>query len=394
MAQTEDRSNPIILVDINHETSRDFYVGLSLAVSSSLFIGTSFILKKKGLLKLSVRAGSGGFGYLKEWMWWAGLALMAVGEGANFAAYAFAPATLVTPLGALSVLVSAILASRWLNEKLNLLGKVGCLVCILGSTVVVIHSPKEQELKTMDELINKLQDPSFVIYTLLIMIGAIILIVFVSPRYGQMNPLVYISITGTIGSLSVMGCKGLGVAIKQTINGHNELTNGWTWLVFGSVVFCITIQMVYLNRALDVFNTSVVTPILYVIFTSFVILASAILFKEWGHLGPADVVGNLCGFLTIVSGIFLLQAFKDLNVSLNNLPKARKDVNASNANISHRNNIHVNVNHADGKTMDDAYSLLLDKMETDDKEMYITNGGTKISRDFQFSYHNRTNSHS
>ena len=27
------------------------------------------------------------------------------GEGANFAAYAFAPATLVTPLGALSVLV-------------------------------------------------------------------------------------------------------------------------------------------------------------------------------------------------------------------------------------------------------------------------------------------------
>lgn len=30
---------------------------------------------------------------------------MGAGEGANFAAYAFAPATLVTPLGALSVLV-------------------------------------------------------------------------------------------------------------------------------------------------------------------------------------------------------------------------------------------------------------------------------------------------
>lgn len=53
---------------------------------------------------------------------------------------------------------SAILASRWLNEKLNLLGKVGCLVCILGSTVVVIHSPKEQELQTMEELSEKLHD--------------------------------------------------------------------------------------------------------------------------------------------------------------------------------------------------------------------------------------------
>lgn len=40
----------------------DFYIGLSLAVSSSAFIGASFILKKKGLLRLarkgSMRAGT------------------------------------------------------------------------------------------------------------------------------------------------------------------------------------------------------------------------------------------------------------------------------------------------------------------------------------------------
>ena len=35
----------------------NFVIGLTLAVSSSLFIGTSFIFKKKGLLKISVRAG-------------------------------------------------------------------------------------------------------------------------------------------------------------------------------------------------------------------------------------------------------------------------------------------------------------------------------------------------
>lgn len=50
--------------------------------------------------------------------------LVGVGEAANFAAYAFAPASLVTPLGALSVLVASVLASKFLNEKLNLLGKV------------------------------------------------------------------------------------------------------------------------------------------------------------------------------------------------------------------------------------------------------------------------------
>ena len=52
-----------------------------------------------------VRAGSGGYAYLREWLWWTGLLTMVVGEAANFTAYGFAPAFVVTPLGALSVLV-------------------------------------------------------------------------------------------------------------------------------------------------------------------------------------------------------------------------------------------------------------------------------------------------
>ena len=35
-----------------------FYVGLILAVSSSIFIGVSFILKKKGLLRLASKGGA------------------------------------------------------------------------------------------------------------------------------------------------------------------------------------------------------------------------------------------------------------------------------------------------------------------------------------------------
>lgn len=37
------------------------------------------------------------------------VSIVAVGEVANFAAYAFAPAILVTPLGALSVLIGYVL---------------------------------------------------------------------------------------------------------------------------------------------------------------------------------------------------------------------------------------------------------------------------------------------
>ncbi|CAG8779668.1 13740_t:CDS:2, partial [Ambispora leptoticha] len=43
--------------------------------------------------------------YLKNPIWWLGMGTMVVGELLNFAAYSFAPAILVTPLGALSVLI-------------------------------------------------------------------------------------------------------------------------------------------------------------------------------------------------------------------------------------------------------------------------------------------------
>ena len=190
-------------------------------------------------------------------------------------------------------------------------------------------------------------------YALFVVVLVLVLIFYYSPRYGQTNPLIYITITGSIGSLSVMGCKGLGVALKQTFAGDNQMTNWLTWFVLLSVAFCITIQMNYLNKALDIFNTSVVTPILYVVFTACVILASAILFKEWGNLKPEDIVGNICGFVTIVSGIFLLQAFKDMNISINNLVRIRKEVPLSNGNSSFSPSL-----------SDEAHCQLLDHMES------------------------------
>ncbi|XP_063161084.1 magnesium transporter NIPA2 isoform X2 [Candoia aspera] len=302
----------------------DFYIGLVLAMSSSLFIGGSFILKKKGLLRLarkgSMRAGQGGHAYLKEWLWWAGLLSMGAGEVANFAAYAFAPATLVTPLGALSVLVSAILSSYFLNEKLNLHGKIGCLLSILGSTVMVIHAPQEEEVETLNEISHKLGDPGFVVFATLIVIVSLIMIFVVGPRHGQTNILVYITICSVIGALSVSCVKGLGIAIKELFAGEAVLKHPLAWILLLSLIVCVSTQINYLNRALDIFNTSIVTPIYYVFFTTSVLTCSAILFKEWQHMAADDIIGTFSGFITIIVGIFLLHAFKDVSVSLSTLP--------------------------------------------------------------------------
>lgn len=53
-------------------------------------------------------------------------------------------------------LTSAVLASHFLNEKQNLHGKIGCILSIIGSTVLVIHAPQEEEVKDIEELTIKL----------------------------------------------------------------------------------------------------------------------------------------------------------------------------------------------------------------------------------------------
>ncbi len=202
----------------------------------------------------------------------------------------------------------------------------------------------------------------FITYAFVVLVCALVLIFYYSPRHGQTNPLIYISITGMIGSLTVMGCKGLGVAIKQTFDGHQQFSYWLTWFVIAWVVSCIIVQMNYLNKALDIFSTSVVTPILYVVFTTFVIIASAILFKEWYSLSPEDILGNICGFLTVVAGIFLVQAFKEMKVSLNNLPSAKRLESAS-------SNGSVDYVISRAQSIEDTRTVLLDAMETQSRSL-------------------------
>ncbi len=152
----------------------DKYVGLALAILSTMAIGTSFVITKKGLLEASERHGfeGDGFAYLKSPTWWGGIVTMVLGEVANFAAYAFAPAILVTPLGALSVLIGAVLGSYFLKEDLGTLGKLGCALCLIGSVIIVLHAPPDKEIQTVDEILQYAIHPGTVTPPLILLSDA------------------------------------------------------------------------------------------------------------------------------------------------------------------------------------------------------------------------------
>lgn len=190
--------------------------------------------------------------------------------------------------------------------------QIGCGLCVIGSIVLIVHSPKTENVKTFSEISVRLCDTFFVSYVFSVMCLFIIVKTLLVPKYGKINITVYLIICSTIGSLSVVFCKAIALGIKDGIHIHDT-----EFIIFCTIfimaIVGIIIQINYLNKSLDLFNTNIVTPIYYVMFTSLVIVSSGILFKEWIYMEFDDILGCLIGFIILVFAVFTLNAYKVTN---------------------------------------------------------------------------------
>lgn len=157
-------------------------------------------------------------------------------------------------------------------------------------------------------------------------------------------------------------CQGLAIGLKLTLAGNNQLKKRGFWFFVVLVATSIATQMNYLNKALDTFNTAIVSPIYYVIFTTATIVASAILFNGWdsslddadinmeeviaslretgalpsafGHqFGTSDLITLVCGFLTIVGGVFMLHISRQEDEAKKNAAAMTDDVATATAEL-------------------------------------------------------------
>lgn len=227
-------------------------IGILLAVASGLFIGTSFVLKKTGLLRANIKykeeAGEG-YGYLKNAYWWTGMTLMIIGEICNFVAYSFVDAILVTPLGALSVVICTILSAIFLKERLSFVGKVGCFMCIIGSVVILLNAPDQSAVANIQDMKHFVLAPGFLSYAGVIIVACVFIAWWAGPRYGKKSMMVYLSICSLIGGLSVVATQGLGSAIVWQAGGKSpsQFKEWFLYFLFVFVATTLVTEIIFLN---------------------------------------------------------------------------------------------------------------------------------------------------
>lgn len=150
----------------------------------------------------------------------------------------------------------------------------------------------------------------FLAYMGFVILTCLVIVWKVAPKYGKKHLLVYISVCSLIGSLSVVATQGLGAAIVLNITKGTPQFNHWFIYVTMVFVVCTLItELNYLNKALNLFNTAMVTPVYYVIFTSSTLVASVILFQGFSA-SPLSIMTVVLGFFIICAGVILLQTSK------------------------------------------------------------------------------------
>jgi magnesium transporter len=241
--------------------------------------------------------------YLKSGYWWIGIIMMTIGEAGNFLAYGFAPASVVSPLGVVALISNCLIAPSLLKEHFRQRDFWGVVVAIAGA-VTIVASAKHNETKMgPNDLWQAINRWEFLLY-LGITCVAIIALMIASPKYGGRTILIDLGLVGLFGGYTAISTKGVASLLSDTL--WRTFTFPISYLLVAILVVSAIMQIHYVNRALQRFNSTQVIPTQFVLFTISVIIGSAVLYREFESTTASRVGEFTGGCLLTFFGVYLI----------------------------------------------------------------------------------------
>ncbi|XP_035887179.1 NIPA-like protein 2 isoform X2 [Phyllostomus discolor] len=170
--------------------------GVFLAILGNLVISISLNIQKYSHLRLARQQHPRPI--FKSVLWWGGVALMAVGETGNFAAYGFAPVTLIAPLGCMSVTGSAFISAVFLKENLRASDLLGMTLAFAGSYLLVNFAPNITQAISARTIQCYFVGWQFLIYVILEILIFCILLYFYK-RKGMKHIVILLTLVALLG---------------------------------------------------------------------------------------------------------------------------------------------------------------------------------------------------
>ncbi|EXJ80529.1 hypothetical protein A1O1_08675 [Capronia coronata CBS 617.96] len=246
--------------------------------------------------------------YLKSPYWWLGLVLMVIGEAGNFLAYGFAPAHIVSPLGVVALVSNCLIAPMMLHEQFRKRDFWGVLIAVAGAVTVVLSAQTSEEKLGPGELWATIRRWEFLLYVIitLLLIGVLM---YVEPRYGRRTILLDLGLVALFGGYTALSTKGVASLLSASL--WKAFTYPITYFLAIILIGSALMQIRYLNRALQNYDSTQVIPTQFVLFTLSVIIGSAVLYRDFEHTTAAQAGKFILGCLLTFFGVYLITSGRD-----------------------------------------------------------------------------------
>ncbi|XP_043921572.1 NIPA-like protein 2 [Protopterus annectens] len=278
-------------------------VGILLAITGNFLISISLNIQKCTHLRLSQRGNPKP--YYKSKLWWCGIILMGIGELGNFAAYGFAPATLVAPLGCVAVIASAVISVVFLKEVMRPSDVLGATLATAGTYLLVTFAPRVSQEVTAVKVQKYFVSWQFLIYLILEIIIFCVLL-YLYKRKGMKHIVVLLMIVALLASMTVISVKAVSGMITVSVKGNMQLQYPIFYVMLIIMIASCAFQVKFLNQAMELYKATEVVPINFVFFTASAVIAGVIFYQEFHGASLLNIFMFLFGCSLSFLGVFLI----------------------------------------------------------------------------------------
>ncbi|XP_013917941.1 PREDICTED: NIPA-like protein 3 isoform X2 [Thamnophis sirtalis] len=278
-------------------------IGALLAIFGHLTISIALNLQKYSHIRLvSCKETKA---YFRTKTWWCGLFLLCLGELGVFSAYAFAPLSLIVPLGAVSVIASAIIGVIFIREKWKPKDFMSCALAIVGTYLLITFGPNNHEVMTGENIRKHLVSWPFLLYMLVEIILFCLLLYFYKERKAN-YVVVILLLVALLGSMTVVTVKAVAGMIAVSIRGNMQLGYPIFYIMVVCMVATTAFQAEFLTQASHLYDVSQIASVGYILSTVIGITAGATFYLDF----IAEDVLHIClfclGCLIAFLGVFLI----------------------------------------------------------------------------------------
>ncbi|KAJ6842315.1 putative magnesium transporter NIPA8 [Iris pallida] len=252
--------------------------------------------------------------------WRIGILFFAVGNCLNFFSFAYAAQSLLAALGSVQFVSNIAFAYFVLSKTVTIKVLVATTFIVFGNIFLVSFGNHQSPVYTPEQLSEKYNNLVFLLYCLtLVLVVAINHYIYrkgeahlslsgqdATPYWRMLLPFSYATVSGAVGSCSVLFAKSLSNMLRLTMSSsyqfHSWFTYSMLLLFFSTAGF----WMARLNEGLSLFDAILIVPMFQIAWTFFSICTGFVYFQEYQVFDTLRITMFILGMAFVFIGISLL----------------------------------------------------------------------------------------